>query len=340
MTSLRAAGVIGALALSFAGLGITPAQASALCRGVAMDDVAGASEQTSEAGATRLDRGGRVIAPVMVNGQGPFRFIVDTGANRSAVSSDLARALGLSEVGVGNVHTVHEVTSVPLAQVASIQYGALGMGAAQLPVLGSAVLAGQDGLLGVDALRGRRLVLDFENRCIEIAEAQSARRLRGWTSVRGDLRHGHLMLTRGAVRNRRINVLIDTGSSASLANPALLRHLQGIAVDVEEVRENPVRVLTAGAPILLERAIFLPSVEVGAVEAQNITAFVGDFHIFDLWDLTDQPTLLVGMDVLSYARGLAIDYHRGSIHFRIVDDAPIGSRLSGARSSSSLSLPN
>src|SRR5262249_55144823 len=34
-------------------------------------------------GAIGRSDGGRVVAPIMVNGQGPFRFIVDTGANRS-----------------------------------------------------------------------------------------------------------------------------------------------------------------------------------------------------------------------------------------------------------------
>src|SRR5262245_22989425 len=54
-------------------------------------------------GPTRSDRLGRVVAPVIVNGQGPFRFIVDTGANRSAVSQALADQLGLTPNGVGDV---------------------------------------------------------------------------------------------------------------------------------------------------------------------------------------------------------------------------------------------
>src|SRR5262249_19642673 len=44
---------------------------------------------------TRLDRIGRIVAPVMLNGRGPFRFVVDTGANRSVITTQLAAALGL-----------------------------------------------------------------------------------------------------------------------------------------------------------------------------------------------------------------------------------------------------
>src|SRR6266571_4156589 len=45
---------------------------------------------------TTRDHIGRVVVPVMINGHGPFRFIVDTGANHSTISPGLARELGLT----------------------------------------------------------------------------------------------------------------------------------------------------------------------------------------------------------------------------------------------------
>ena len=38
---------------------------------------------------TTRDHIGRVVVPVRINGQGPFRFIVDTGASHSTVSPAL-----------------------------------------------------------------------------------------------------------------------------------------------------------------------------------------------------------------------------------------------------------
>jgi hypothetical protein len=35
--------------------------------------------------------------------------------------------------------------------------------------------------------------------------------------------------------------------------------------------------------------------------------------------MTEEPTLLIGMDVLSVTRGVAIDFARGSVHFRLHD---------------------
>jgi predicted aspartyl protease len=37
----------------------------------------------------------RMTVEVFINGQGPFNFVVDTGADRSALSTTLAARLGL-----------------------------------------------------------------------------------------------------------------------------------------------------------------------------------------------------------------------------------------------------
>src|SRR5256885_14841188 len=47
---------------------------------------------------TTVDHIGRVVVPVTINGKGPFRFIVDTGANHSTISPQLVQALKLETV--------------------------------------------------------------------------------------------------------------------------------------------------------------------------------------------------------------------------------------------------
>lgn len=277
-------------------------------------------------GVTRSDRIGRVVAPISVNGQGPFRFIVDTGANRSVLSQDLADRLGLMSSGTGEVHSVHGVTTAPLVDVVSLQYRGLALSSARLPTLGGAVLAGEQGLLGVDGMHGRRLRLDFERNCIEIVASRNASRLRGWTMIRGQLRFGHLVVVRGYISGVRVNMLLDSGSDSSLANPALrealnarLRRNRG---RLESVISN-----TAGESVVLDDAILIRSMRMGDLEVENVTAYVGDFHIFRLWNLAGEPTLLLGMDVLSQARGLAIDYQRRAVYLQLREPVETGTRI-------------
>jgi hypothetical protein len=198
-----------------------------------------------------------------------------------------------------------------------------------MPVLGADVLGEAGGLLGVDAMGGRRLLIDFENRCVEIRPSRSARRLRGWTRVRGRLRFSNLVVIEGAIDRVRVQMLLDTGSASTLANPALYEALS------ERARrrvESGVVAYTAGGPVAFDAALYLPRVRMGDIEIENVTAFVGAFHIFDVWRLADEPTLLVGMDVLSQASALAIDYDQADVYFRAdalppISFQPLGSRL-------------
>lgn len=281
------------------------------------------------AGAATSDRVGRLVAPVIVNGQGPYRFIIDTGANRSALSSELAAQLGLVTNATGQVHTIDEVATAPLVNVNSIEYAGVTFGGVQAPLIHGPVLAGEDGLLGVDGMEGRRLILDFQHGCIEIAPSRRARPLAGWTRVRGQLRFGHLVLIQGTVRERRINVLIDTGSGSSLANNALREALRGVAVSDESNHADLLRAFTAGTPVILDSSLILPQLRLGDVTAETVTAYIGDLHIFDLWGLRDEPTLLIGMDVLSKARAIAIDYATGDVYFRLEEERRTGSLLRG-----------
>lgn len=315
-----------ALLISLLLLAATGGAASAQC--IEAPDLAGyqlTASPDSAAGPTRSDRIGRVVAPILVNGRGPYRFVVDTGANRSALSQGLADELGLTSDGAGEVHSVYGVAPAPLVRVQSLQYGQLGLAGDVMPLLSGNVLAGEHGLLGVDGMRDRRLRMDFERNCIEIVPSSSARRLRGWAAMRGELRFGHLVVIRGSINGVHVHLLLDTGSDSTLANLALRDALNA------RIRRNRFLEATvaynAGQPVVLSDAIAVPRMMVGELEVRNITAYVGDFHIFRLWQLVDEPTLLIGMDVLSQARGLAIDYGRGVVYIHVRDPLEFGTRL-------------
>lgn len=297
------------------GVGAIALDAYAEC--VPSMDAVVAEQAESAAGGIRFDRGGRVVAPVTVNGQGPFRFVVDTGANRSVLSENLAAQLGLTPSGEGDIHSVFGVAKAPLVDLDSISYRGLSIGGAQVPIMNGDVLSGQQGLLGVDGMRGRRLRLDFESRCVEIVPSRGARRLHGvWIAAPGELRFGHLIVVRGMISRLPVNLLIDTGADSSLVNLALHDRLAERQRSRSEERLNDA---FGTQPIALDRAVFIPHMSISELEVRNITAYAGDFHVFRIWNLLDEPTLLIGMDVLSQARGIAIDYAREVVYFHIRD---------------------
>jgi predicted aspartyl protease len=271
----------------------------------------GASRVT---GATRKDTAGRAVALIDINGQGPFRFILDTGANRSVLSQGLATRLGLSHSGIGLVHSVDGSELAMMVNVESLSFGALRLSGGETPVLDGPMLDGEHGLLGVDGMAGRLLHVDFIRKCVEIYEDGAPVSMKGWLSVPARMRFGSLLMVQGEIMGVPVNVLLDTGSDISLANERFRDALLNVGARSVEYKNG--HAFTFGRPIVLARRVWTPRLFLGRTVVESVNAYIGDFHIFDLWGLQDEPTLLIGMDVLARAREMAIDYENGVVHFR------------------------
>ena len=142
-------------------------------------------EQALYAAPTRPDRVGRMLAAVEVNGSGPYRFIIDLGANRSVLSARLAAQLGLDATGAATVQ-VHGVTGsaiVPMALVDELRVGHLVLQDQSMPVLGGQVFADADGILGVDGLQQSRIEVDFRNDSVRIGASDRRRAPHGYLTV-------------------------------------------------------------------------------------------------------------------------------------------------------------
>jgi len=266
------------------------------------------------AGTTTNDSAGRAVALININGQGPFRFIIDTGANRSVLSQALAAHLGLARSGEGVVHSIAGAEPAMLVNVESLSFGDLRLSRGDTPVLDGPMLDGAHGLLGVDGMAGRLLHVDFTKHCVEIYESGAELPMQGWLSVPAQMRFGTMLMVPGEILGVRVNVLIDTGSNISLANEHFRDALRGVAARTIEYHDS--HAFTFGRPIVLTQSVWTPRLRLGDTMVNGVTAYIGDFHIFDLWGLQDEPTLLIGMDVLARSREMAIDYEHGVVRFR------------------------
>jgi predicted aspartyl protease len=266
------------------------------------------------AGSTTKDTAGRAVTAISINGQGPFRFIIDTGANRSVLSRALATRLGLARSGEDVVHSIDGAEPAMLVSVDSLSFGGLRLSGGDTPVLDGPMLDGEHGLLGVDGMAGRLLHVDFVNHCVEIYEHAAQLPMPGWLSVPARMRFGTMLTIDGEIQGVNVTVLIDTGSNISLGNERFRDALRGVAARTIEYHND--RAFTYGRPIVLELSVWTPRLRLGGTVIDGVNAYIGNFHIFDVWGLQDEPTLLIGTDVLARSLDMAIDYERGIVHFR------------------------
>ncbi len=146
-----------------------------------------------------------MLAAVEVNGSGPYRFIIDLGANRSVLSSRLATQLGLATAGTDTVE-VHGVTGsavVPMAVVDELRVGSIVLVDQQMPVLAGAVFADADGILGIDGLQQSRIEVDFRHDRVKIGLSDPRSAPHGYLTVPARMINDGLLLVAGRVGQRR-----------------------------------------------------------------------------------------------------------------------------------------
>lgn len=260
---------------------------------------------------TTLDYLGRVVAAVTIDGKGPFRFVVDTGANYSTISPQLVALLGLKPslsqaIRVTGITGSAQFASVPIEM---LKAGDLEIADTRFPVIWSPMMAGAAGILGAAGLSHDRLIVDFRRNKVEIARSRGQEFPWGFTRVWATRLPGGLLSIPGRVGDVRVRAIIDTGSQHTLGNLALYRALY--AHQRGKGHYKSADVYGATRQVGTGKLQLAPLIDLGAIKISGVALVFGGFHIFKAWHLTDQPTMILGMDVLGTVNAFAIDFKYG-----------------------------
>jgi predicted aspartyl protease len=282
----------------------------------AAEDLSGALADPEPlfAAPTRLDRIGRVMTSVMVNGKGPFRFVIDTGANRSTLAPHLAKALNLQH-SVGRNVMLNGVTGaleVPTVRVDSLEIGALKFTQQDLPVIFTSIMGNADGILGVAGFRDQRIDVDFKRDRVSVLESTGRRPHYSMVTARAHRNDNGLMIVDVRIGRRiRAKAVIDTGAERTLGNLALQN-----AMNKNRRRKHDIvsAVVHGATPDIADGGLQeIKQASIGDMSLSNLEVIFGDFHVFKLWGLHEEPALLVGMDMLGVLERLVIDYRRNEV---------------------------
>ena len=267
---------------------------------------------------TKRDRIGRIWAPVLINGKGPFRLVLDTGATHSALTAEAAEALGLPQSATEQMvlHGVTGSATVPTILAEHMVVGDLDLTSQRLAIVASA-LGGADGVLGTEGMQDKRISIEFHNDRITIARSRMERAGFRFITVPFKLVNG-LPVADAQIGGVLAKAIIDTGGEGTIGNLALRdaltrrRHKEvtladgiiGITLDVQ-----------AGS------RIDAPPIVLGGLALQGVGITTGDLEIFKEWHMTRTPVLLIGMDVLGLFDTLIIDYRRKELQARFAGDS-------------------
>ena len=261
---------------------------------------------------TRRDQIGRIWAPVFINGRGPFRLVLDTGASHSAITAMVALALGIPTDRSPPV-TLRGVTgsaTVPTIHVDTLSVGDVAVDSPVLPIVPDA-MGGAEGILGSEGLANKRIFIDFKHDRITIAYSRGERAGFGFVRIPFHSLRGQLIVVDAKVGQVRVKAIIDTGGQTTVANLALRD-----ALGRRAGRGKPDQII--GATMVAEdgEIIATPAIELGTIKMLDPGVTFADLYIFKQWKLTGEPAILIGMDALGVLDALVIDYRQHELHMR------------------------
>ena len=255
--------------------------------------------------------GTRMTVDTHVNGRGPYRFVVDSGADTSVVGLRIAHDLALP---LGRPAILNGTTDRSIVDRVKVDQLALGRSAItdlELPALREQDLGGE-GMVGIDALVNQRLMMDFEKKIIKIEDARLPEHFDpGAIVITARRRHGQLILTQVRAAGLSLDAVIDTGSEVSIGNVALRNKL---------IRGNRDKFWTVeatgvtGVTKTMQMAL-IGELKIGPITLHNVPIAFGDVPPFEVFGLSKQPSLLLGTDLLGTFRRVSLDFRARKVRF-------------------------
>ena len=220
-----------------------------------------------------------ILLPVEVNEQGPFDFILDTGAGTSLLSTELAEKLQIKVLGSKQGQSAGGAVSVSLAKVDSFTVGEarlpdVDVGIVDLKHIGATVGARIDGDLGYNFLKSFRISIDYEKSQLRFDDPRKLDLFNPGGQAEVPLRLANpakplILVEVYANRKGPFQFAIDTGTSTTAITPELAKELK--------IKGSPIGAgTTAGAQVAVTAGV-LDSFMVGGAKIDGMTVVMADF---------------------------------------------------------------
>lgn len=263
------------------------------------------------------DRYRGLTVPVTIGGAGPFRFLVDTGAQATVITSRVAGPLALTPSGRAQLVAMGSSRMVETIELDNLEFANRTFSGLTAPLLEDQNV-GADGILGLDTLQGLRVLIDFREDRMSVADAHELGGNNGYEIVvRARRKLGQMIITDADIDGVRTAVIIDTGAQGSHGNEALRRRLRARE---EHVLES----LDVNGFSLRSDIAHARKLRIGDVTLSPIPIGYSEGPVFAKLGLDKRPALILGMQSLQVFDRVAIDFSDGRVLFDVPKGAPYG----------------
>lgn len=274
--------------------------------------------------AARTDANKHLTIEVMINAKGPYRFVIDTGAERSVIADNVATAIGLPQGNTVTINGISNRITVPTVHVGNLSFGPFVRSNLSLPILPRALLYA-DGYLGLDAINGTRVTFDFQNHALHVEQSRAPVHRTDpdgeVARVRARGTDGRLRVTDCLVDSVAATAFIDTGAEVSVGNGTLLYNLKARNKRLATIGTMTLTGVTGGE--LTGDIIPVERIRLQGLAFTNGSLVIADVPDFSMWKLRLRAALLIGMDYLRQFTAVTIDYRNKEIRFELSEAPPM-----------------
>ena len=280
-------------------LGLVPALLITACAPELVLEKDGALEVIPREGRTST----HLLVDTLVNGEGPFRFAIDSAASISVIVASTADAAGVAANADRHV-LLRGMTgsgTYPTAVAEQISVGGLYWRPPLLVLLPDDLPLARrmDGLLGTDFLAQYAIAYFADERVLRFYPKRvvEGRGFRGWASV--PLYEMHIAKGGATVyvfdtiiAGQRVPTILDVGADASLMN-----HRAARAVGVRTRKRRDSGVTGATGPTIYATRLIFWEVMMGNHVWRRRDFLIGEFPVFESLGLDNRPAAIAGIDL-------------------------------------------
>lgn len=255
-----------------------------------------------------------ILLPVFVDGRGPYSFVLDTGAESTVVSNELADALALPPGEKQDGRGAAGKMTLVKSELSSLTVGqetleSFPVSVTDLSFLGRAMGEQVDGALGQSFLRHFAMTLDYATNALTLKRPVGGTRRaldKREIAFQSANAENPLVVVPVFVNEKGpYDFALDTGASSTVISLELAAEF---GLGTEKISQ-----LTAGGGNGIVSRVQLGSLSVGAARQENLAAAASDFLTQLNAELGSKLQGIVGYDFLRHYR-VTLDYPRAALN--------------------------
>lgn len=259
---------------------------------------------------------GHTTVPVSLNGAEPVQFVMDTGASDTVLYQGLADQLKLTLGANAALQGQTGSADLPTAMMPPLMVD----GRAKAPFETVILPPRADGvplagILGVDVMGAYVVDIDYRGGRFALRDPgiDIARLLRpGAKAIKARQAENGFLYLPVTVGGATGVAVLDTGARRSIVN---WRFAQAAGIDPARNNLAPDGVVQGATnnPVAAKRGVLGP-VELAGTVRRDFSLRVGDLPIFKVFELDQEPAMILGIDLLESGR-IIVDYPTGTVWF-------------------------